>query len=90
MTVNDATHARLDELFASIDAMDTGRFLRSLTDNAVCRFGSAPPVKGQDAIHAAVDRFFIVARENRVRPETSLGGERFLEELEDDPLPRIC
>ncbi len=22
--------------------------------------------------------------------ETPLGGERFLEELEDDPLPRIC
>jgi hydrogenase expression/formation protein HypE len=26
----------------------------------------------------------------RVVLETSLGGERFLEELEDDPLPRIC
>lgn len=26
----------------------------------------------------------------RVILETSLGGERFLEELEDDPLPRIC
>jgi len=22
--------------------------------------------------------------------ETELGGERYLEELEDDPLPRIC
>jgi hydrogenase expression/formation protein HypE len=22
--------------------------------------------------------------------QTALGGERFLEELEDDPLPRIC
>jgi hydrogenase expression/formation protein HypE len=22
--------------------------------------------------------------------ETAIGGERFLEELEDDPLPRIC
>jgi len=32
----------------------------------------------------------IVARENRVVLETELGGERFLEELEDDPLPRIC
>jgi hydrogenase expression/formation protein HypE len=27
---------------------------------------------------------------NRVILETTLGGERFLEELEDDPLPRIC
>ncbi len=32
----------------------------------------------------------IVAGEKRVVLETSLGGERFLEELEDDPLPRIC
>ncbi|NNC77365.1 MAG: hydrogenase expression/formation protein HypE [Woeseiaceae bacterium] len=28
--------------------------------------------------------------DGRVILETSLGGERFLEELEDDPLPRIC
>jgi hydrogenase expression/formation protein HypE len=27
---------------------------------------------------------------SRVILETELGGERFLEELEDDPLPRIC
>ena len=27
---------------------------------------------------------------DRVVLETALGGERFLEELEDDPLPRIC
>jgi hydrogenase expression/formation protein HypE len=26
----------------------------------------------------------------RVTLRTALGGERFLEELEDDPLPRIC
>ncbi len=32
----------------------------------------------------------IVASETRVILETPLGGERFLEELEDDPLPRIC
>jgi hydrogenase expression/formation protein HypE len=31
-----------------------------------------------------------VSGEKRVILETSLGGERFLEELEDDPLPRIC
>jgi len=28
--------------------------------------------------------------DHRVILETALGGERFLEELEDDPLPRIC
>jgi hydrogenase expression/formation protein HypE len=32
----------------------------------------------------------IVAGQSRVVMETELGGERFLEELEDDPLPRIC
>jgi hydrogenase expression/formation protein HypE len=32
----------------------------------------------------------ISATERRVVLETELGGERFLEELEDDPLPRIC
>jgi hydrogenase expression/formation protein HypE len=30
------------------------------------------------------------ATDKRVILETALGGERFLEELEDDPLPRIC
>ena len=32
----------------------------------------------------------ITAAMQRVILETPLGGERFLEELEDDPLPRIC
>jgi hydrogenase expression/formation protein HypE len=41
---------------------------------------------GRDA--ARVGR--IASAGQRVILETSLGGERFLEELEDDPLPRIC
>jgi hydrogenase expression/formation protein HypE len=41
---------------------------------------------GKDA--ARIGR--ITAAEQRVILETPLGGERFLEELEDDPLPRIC
>ncbi len=32
----------------------------------------------------------VTAASDRVILETELGGERFLEELEDDPLPRIC
>lgn len=32
----------------------------------------------------------ISSTEERVVLETALGGERFVEELEDDPLPRIC
>ena len=41
---------------------------------------------GRDA--ARIGR--INAADKRVILETPLGGERFLEELEDDPLPRIC
>ncbi len=32
----------------------------------------------------------VTADQSRVILITELGGERFLEELEDDPLPRIC
>ncbi len=42
--------------------------------------------EGSDA--ARIGR--ISAGDTRVILETELGGERFLEELEDDPLPRIC
>jgi len=41
---------------------------------------------GRDAARAGRIR----AADRRVILETPLGGERFLEELEDDPLPRIC
>ncbi len=41
---------------------------------------------GRDA--ARIGR--ITSKQERVVLETPLGGERFLEELEDDPLPRIC
>ena len=33
---------------------------------------------------------YIDAEINHVLLETEIGGERILEELEDDPLPRIC
>ena len=42
--------------------------------------------EGRDA--ARIGR--ISVQDTRVILETELGGERFLEELEDDPLPRIC
>lgn len=41
---------------------------------------------GKDAARAGR----ISAADDRVILQTALGGERFLEELEDDPLPRIC
>ena len=45
-------------MFAAIDAKDGAGFVAYLTDDAIFRFGSAPPVQGRDAIQAAVDGFF--------------------------------
>ena len=45
----------------------------------------AQPKGGQAAIFGAID-----AGLSQVILQTELGGERILEELEDDPLPRIC
>ncbi len=53
-------------------------------DEALRRWRALP--EGSDS--ARIGR--VLANENRVILETELGGERFLEELEDDPLPRIC
>ena len=53
-------------------------------DDALSAWCAMPA--GKDA--ARIGR--IAADDKRVILETSLGGERFLEELEDDPLPRIC
>jgi hydrogenase expression/formation protein HypE len=53
-------------------------------EEAVARWRELP--EGRDA--AIVGH--VTAAEKRVILETELGGERFLEELEDDPLPRIC
>lgn len=47
-----------DGLFASIDAMDTERFLRFIHDDASFRFGSAAAVRGHADIRAAVEGFF--------------------------------
>lgn len=53
-------------------------------DDALAAWLSLPGGKG-------AARIGTVSTENdRVILETALGGERFLEELEDDPLPRIC
>ena len=45
-------------MFAAIDAKDGPAFVNYLTEDAVFRFGSAPPVHGRDAIQAAVEGFF--------------------------------
>ena len=58
--MNSATAASRDTggVFAAIDAKDGVGFVSYLTENAVFRFGSAPPVQGRDAIQAAVEGFF--------------------------------
>ncbi len=53
-----ATGPDTTALFAAIDRKDTASFVAALTDDAVFRFGSAPPAKGREAIAAAVDGFF--------------------------------
>jgi ketosteroid isomerase-like protein len=45
-------------LFTTIDRMDTDGFVGFLTDDAILRFGSAPPVQGADNVRAAVGGFF--------------------------------
>ena len=57
MTVDEAKHRLLDDLFASIDEKDVERFLRFLTDDATFRFGSAAPVHGHSEIREAVAGF---------------------------------
>ncbi len=58
MSVDDATHRLLDELFEAIDEKNTERFLRFLTEDAIFRFGSAPQVQGHSEIRDAVNEFF--------------------------------
>lgn len=49
---------RLDSLFASIDARDTEAFIGHLTEDALFRFGSAPALRGREAIRDGVNAFF--------------------------------
>lgn len=53
-------------------------------EQALRRWRDLPAGKLAQVIGTVVDA------EPRVILETPLGGERYLEELEDDPLPRIC
>jgi ketosteroid isomerase-like protein len=50
--------AWIDDLFASIDAMDPDTFVSFVTDDAVFRYGSNPPTDGKPAIREAVAGFF--------------------------------
>ncbi|HSD70662.1 MAG TPA: nuclear transport factor 2 family protein [Woeseiaceae bacterium] len=48
----------LDALFSAIDSSDAVRFADFLAEDALFRFGSAPPVHGRTAIRNAVAGFF--------------------------------
>jgi ketosteroid isomerase-like protein len=48
----------LQDLFRSIDAKDSARFVRFLTPDATFRFGNAPAIAGHAAIEQAVAGFF--------------------------------
>ena len=48
----------LQNLFTTIDTMDTAAFAEFLMDDAQFRFGSAPVVRGKAAIAEAVAGFF--------------------------------
>ena len=58
MTSEIAADGDIGGLFAAIDAQDGAAFVAYLTDNALFRFGSAPPVQGRAAAQAAVEAFF--------------------------------
>ena len=58
MSFDSAAGRETGGLFAAIDAQDGAAFVSFLTDDAVFRFGSAPPVQGRAAVQAAVEGFF--------------------------------
>ena len=58
MTDAAAADSNIGGLFAAIDLQDSDAFVAHLAEDAVFRFGSAPPVQGRVAVRAAVDAFF--------------------------------
>ena len=58
MSFDSAAGGDTGGMFAAIDSKDGAAFAAYLTEDAIFRFGSAPPVQGRDAIQAAVEGFF--------------------------------
>lgn len=78
MPVDNTRHRLLDDLFTSIDDMDTERFLHFLTADAVFRFGSAPAVRGRENIREFVNAFFSTIDGCRHRMHNLLAGDSTL------------
>jgi hydrogenase expression/formation protein HypE len=73
-----------DPLYLACEGRVVAVVDEACADDALARWRALPA--GADAARVG----HIDASTNRVTLKTELGGERFLEELEDDPLPRIC
>ena len=58
MTNSSAAGDEAGGMFEAIDSKDAQAFVGFLTEDAVFRFGSAPAVRGREAILATVDGFF--------------------------------
>jgi ketosteroid isomerase-like protein len=56
MNMNDIDW--LNSLFASIDAMDSQRFVAHLTPDAEFQFGNLPTIQGTEHIKTLVQKFF--------------------------------
>ena len=50
--------AWLEDLFKSIDGMDSDGFVSFLTDDAVFRWGGTPPAHGREVVHQVVTNVF--------------------------------
>jgi hydrogenase expression/formation protein HypE len=73
-----------DPLFLACEGRVVAVLEASQAGAALARWQALP--QGRDA--AIIGR--VSSGRAHVVLETELGGERMLEELEDDPLPRIC
>ena len=89
LPINDAVQVVCDMLgYDPLYLACEGRVVAIVSDDIkqqALQQWQALPQGEQAAIIGAVTR-----QHNRVTLRTELGGERILEELEDDPLPRIC
>ena len=81
MTTAHAASFDTGGVFAAVDRQDTAAFVGFLTDDAVFRFGSAPPVHGRDAIAAAVAGFFgtIAGLSHAISTVVMDGSTQFIE-----------
>jgi len=73
-----------DPLFLACEGRVVAVVSETEADQALQRWRALP-----DGSSAAIAAYFD-AEVQAVILQTSFGGERILDELEDDPLPRIC